>query len=85
MHVQPVTSAAGELAEPTINRITSCEVTVKPIHCNSQSLDRANVGALHDDLCLFVFCLPSGAEPAANSCFHEQEKACSQLVEISEV
>ena len=45
-----------------------------PIHRNSQLLDRTSVEALHDNFSLFVFCLPSVAEPAANSCFHEQER-----------
>ena len=48
-------------------------VAVTPIRRNHRSLNHTSVGALHNDFCSFVFCLPSIAEPAANSCFHEQE------------
>ena len=61
------------------NCVMHWNVAVTPIHHNSRSFYRTSVGALHDDLCSFVVCLPSIAEPAANSCYHEQDR----LVEIS--
>ena len=59
-----------------------------PIHRNSLSLDHAIGGALHNDFCLFNFCLPSVAEPAANSCFHVRagkDRSPAQQVEKPEV
>jgi len=55
------------------NSIMHWTVAVKPIPLQWQLLDRASVGALHEDLCSNDFYFSSVVEPTANSCFHEQE------------
>ena len=55
------------------NSVMHWIVTVTPIPLQYQSLNRATVGALHEDLCSNDFYFTSVVEPTANSCFHEQE------------
>jgi len=61
-------------------------VAVTPIPLQWRSLDRASIGALHNDLCLNDFYFTPVVEPTANSCFHEQKSPilrAAKLVSIT--